>query len=302
MWWKMPQGKLGQLELTDQPLELLNGRLTIRMPADAKLEARRENIMSASESAEEESRIVLDAGDERLVVMAYELFKTAGKDFQKQVKKMVDSWAMDGVTIEARKGRGFLISPAKLDLDKTAVLVLSVVMNHEDSLVQLLEFFVNPKAGADASGCARLCRSIAATIALGGRVLDLKGRPREIGSFTAVVPNGYVLTAQPGPDFAVYRLHRVVPLGAPGSQFGVYIGDFPSYHHEHENAKFTKLKGQLLGADVEWHVWSAEKVVHHEVIVPYSSAGGRMLHIFLSSSGTPDITEMHEIAESLKHR
>jgi hypothetical protein len=298
----MAQGKLGQLELTDQPLELLNGRLTIRMPADARVEARRENIMSAAESADEESRIVLDVGEERLVVMAYELFKTASKYFEKQVKKMVGTWAMDGATIEARKGRGYLISPEKLDLAKTAVLVLCVVINNEYSLVQLVEFFVNPKAGADASGCVRLCRSIAATIATGGKMLEFKGGPRKIGTFTAVVPDGYVLTAQPGPDFAVYRLHKVVPLGAPSSQFGVYIGDFPSYHHEHENVKLTKLKGQLLGADVEWHVWSAEKVVHHEVIVPFTSEGGRMLHIFLSSSSAPDITEMHVIAESLKHK
>jgi hypothetical protein len=298
----MAQGKLGQLELSNKPLELLNGRLMIRMPADAKLEARHENIMSAAESAEEESRIVLDAGEERLVVMAYELFNLAGKDFEKQVRRMVGTWAMYGATIEARKGRGFLISPAKLDLDKTAVLVLVVVMNHEDGLVQLVEFFVNPKAGADMSGCVKLSRTIAATIAPGGKVLDLEGGPREIGAFMVVVPDGYAVTAQPGPDFAIYRLHKVVPLGEPSSQLGVYVGDYPSYHHEHEEVKFTKLKGQLLGADVEWHVWSAEKIVHHEVIAPYTSADGRMLHIFLSSSSTHDITEMHAIAESLKHK
>lgn len=177
MWCKMAQGKLRQLELVDWPLKLLNGRLTIRMPAGAKLEARHENIMSAAESAEEESRVVLDAGDERLIVMAYELLRTASKDFERQVKKMVDTWEMGGARIEARESRGFLISPAKLDLHKTAVPVLSVVMNHEDGLVQLLGFFVNRKAGADAAGCVKLARSIAATIAPGDKVLNLKGGP-----------------------------------------------------------------------------------------------------------------------------
>ncbi|WXG42719.1 MAG: hypothetical protein WED04_01225 [Promethearchaeati archaeon SRVP18_Atabeyarchaeia-1] len=298
----MAQGKLRQLELVDRPLKLLNGRLTIRMPAGAKLEARHENIMSAAESAEEESRVVLDAGDERLIVMAYELLRTASKDFERQVKKMVDTWEMGGARIEARESRGFLISPAKLDLHKTAVPVLSVVMNHEDGLVQLLGFFVNRKAGADAAGCVKLARSIAATIAPGDKVLNLKGGPREIGAFTALVPDGYALTAQPGLDFTVYRLQKVVPLGAPSSQLGVYIGDHPSYHHEREKVRFTKPKEQLLGADVEWHVWSAKKTMHHEVVVPYPSAGGRMLHIFLSSSSAPDIAEMHAIAESLRHK
>jgi hypothetical protein len=98
----------------------------------------------------------------------------------------------------------------------------------------------------------------------------------------------------------VHRFQKVVPLGTPSSQLGVYNGDFPSYHHERENAKFTRLKGKLLGVDVEWHVWSAKKTVHHEVIFPYHSAGGRMLHIFLSSSSGGDIAEMHAIAESLR--
>jgi hypothetical protein len=295
----MAQGKLGRLKLSDQPLGLLDGRLTIRMPADAKLEARHENIMSAAESATEESRVVLDAGNERLVVMAYELFKTTGEDFEKQVRKMVDKWHMDGATIEVHEGRGFLISPATLDLHKTSIPVLYAVMNQEDSLIQLVQFFINRKAGADAAGCVALARSIAATIAPGSKVLHLEGGPREIGTFTAVVPDGYVLTAQPGPDFVVYRLHKVVPLGAPSSQFGVYIGNFPSYHHERERVKFTKLKGKLLGVDVEWHAWSAEETVHHEVIFPYHSAGGIMLHIFLSSSSAADTSEMHAIAESL---
>jgi hypothetical protein len=295
----MGQGGLGQLELADRPLELLSGRLTIRMPAEAKLEARHENIMSAPESAEEESRVVLDAGDERLVVMAYELFRAIGKDFEGQVKKMVGTWEMVGAKIERRESGGFLISPAKLDLHQTAILVLCVVTSHQDGLIQLVEFFVNRKAGADAAGCAKLVHSIAATIALGDKVLDLNSGPRKIGAFTALVPAGYALTTQRGPDFMVYRLQKVVQLGEQSSQLGVYVGDHPSYHHEHEKVKFTKLKGKLVGADLEWHVWAAKKVWHREVIAPHPSTGGRMLHVFLASSSAPDIAEMQAIAESL---
>ena len=40
-----------------------------------RLEARREDIMLAAESAEQESRVILDAGDERFVVMVYELLR-----------------------------------------------------------------------------------------------------------------------------------------------------------------------------------------------------------------------------------
>jgi hypothetical protein len=295
----MVEGKLGQLKLAEQMLDLLNGRLTIRMPPGARLEARREDIMSAAESAEQESRVILDAGDERLVVMVYELFETAGKDFEKQVRKMVDTWEMGSTAIVAREGGGFLISPAKLNVRKTTIPVLFVVMSHKDGLVQLVQFFVNHKAGADAAGCTKLARSVAATIALGSKVLDLKGGQRKIGRFTATVPDGYALTTQRGPDFVVYRLQKVVPLGASSSQFGVYIGGHPGYHHEHEKVKFSKLKEQLLGTEVEWHIWSSGSTIHHEVIVPSSSDAGTMFHIFLTSSSTSDITQMQAIAESL---
>src|SRR5512136_940564 len=67
-------GELGKLPLADRPIQLLGGRLTVRMPAAARVEPRQRSIMSAAESGEEETRVVLDAGPERLVLLASELF------------------------------------------------------------------------------------------------------------------------------------------------------------------------------------------------------------------------------------
>ena len=50
-------------------------------------------IMAAPESAEHETRVVFDAGDERLVLMANEAFAFAGDDFEKEVKEWVARWA-----------------------------------------------------------------------------------------------------------------------------------------------------------------------------------------------------------------
>lgn len=47
--------------------------------------------MSADAPAENETRVVLDAGEERLVVMANDLFATAGDDFVSSVKAELGS-------------------------------------------------------------------------------------------------------------------------------------------------------------------------------------------------------------------
>ena len=60
-----------RLTLSEKPIELLGGRLSVRMPQGPKIMARSFNIMSAPESEEHETRVVFDAGQERLVLMAH---------------------------------------------------------------------------------------------------------------------------------------------------------------------------------------------------------------------------------------
>ena len=81
-------GELGKLTLQDKPLELLGGRVLMMMPEGAKVEPRKAaNIMGADPSADAEGRIVLDAGSERLVLMAQETFQWADKNFKEVIEK-----------------------------------------------------------------------------------------------------------------------------------------------------------------------------------------------------------------------
>ena len=85
-------GELGKAKLSEKPIEVLGGRLSIRMPQGAKKEARPFDIMSAPESEEHETRVVFDAGQERLVLMVHESFAFAGDDFEKDVRDWVAKW------------------------------------------------------------------------------------------------------------------------------------------------------------------------------------------------------------------
>ena len=86
-------GELGKATLSNKPIEVLGGRLMVRMPLGGKTVARSFDIMSAPESEEHETRVVFDAGQERLVLMAHENFAFAGDDFEKDVREWVAKWS-----------------------------------------------------------------------------------------------------------------------------------------------------------------------------------------------------------------
>jgi len=84
--------ELGKLSPGKVATDLLGGRLRIRMPKNAKVEARGRSIMAALEAVTEETRVVLNAGKERLVLMAWEMFALAGDDLAKAVRADIASW------------------------------------------------------------------------------------------------------------------------------------------------------------------------------------------------------------------
>ena len=85
-------GELGKAKFSEHSIEVLGGRLTVRMPQGAKTEARLFDIMSAPESEEHETHVIFDAGQERLVLMVHECFAFAGNDFEKDVRDWVTKW------------------------------------------------------------------------------------------------------------------------------------------------------------------------------------------------------------------
>ncbi len=146
-------GKLGPLQPTGK-IDLLAGRLVIRMPAEARLEARRASIMAAPTAAADESRVVLDAGPERLVLMANELFALAGPRLEETVKKeAAEQWSGKDASFSverlAVKGlQVFALLPSALKVRGDAALVLAAYVGSPDGTVQLLRLFVNPPGAA----------------------------------------------------------------------------------------------------------------------------------------------------------
>ena len=142
----------------------------------------------------------------------------------------------------------------------------------------------------------------------GRRRLSWKSGPRSfpgVGSDRLVItaPEGFVATIQQGPDFAVYRLRKLSPLGQPPSSCGIYLGSNPDYQYRQTEAppdKVTPLKGKLFGKKAERQTWSAANRATSETIVPYPKGNGMAVHVFCSAGSPEEVTALRAVAETLR--
>jgi hypothetical protein len=314
-------GELGKLALDKKPVDLLGGRLTMRFPAGAKIEARRASIMAAPEAAQHETRAVLEKGSEKLVVMSFEFFALVGADFEQQVRKELVQlkgkggapYAIAPLATADPKLRAIAATAPNLDPERKAALVLGAFLAHPDGTVQYVGFFVNPEAGKDAAGCTALVKRMAATLAPGTRALpraagvrslDVLARDTEL---QATVPAGWVATVQPGPDFIVHHLRKLTAYGTPGLAIGVYVGGHPSYQHRQTDGpapQVTVSKGKLFGKDVEWQQWTRgtgkDATTTQEAIAPLPGNARLNVHVFATVANAALLKELQPILATLK--
>lgn len=324
--------------LKDAPaLSLLSDRLSLRMPKGARVEARPHSIMAADQPNEQETRVMLDAGDERLVVMTYEVFARIpqGKDPESVVRAAMEKDfdpprpTLTPLPLADARTKAWAVVPAAMDKNREAILVLAAYVVHPDGFVQTLSFYVNPasakgegcsgqiraanasnlpKATSDLPGCTALARALASTIAPGPRRLDVAGGERKLqgqyndDTFLAKVPPGTSVTTQKGPDFTVHRVLFPADLGAQQPTLGVYVGGHPSFQYNQVEAKVkpTQKPGKALGQSVTWQVWQVNpERVMAEAITAHPRSQGMKVHVFASAGSEKELAPLLDTAASL---
>jgi hypothetical protein len=232
---------LAQLRVSATRAEVLAGRLVLSVPDQAESHVLQHGIMSAPESDYEQTRIVIDAGEQRMVLMVYEPFACAGPDLEGPAQKLTGHFSMRvrfqrwSLTAPLRALAYFPVVPAK---DQEANSVMGVFVAGSDESVQNLEWYVNLPAASQFDTALRLAKSIARTIAPGTRTLDTTGSERALSAYSrtksvfATIPQAYTVTAQPGPDFIVHCIHKIVTLGNENASIGVYLSNRPSSNRD----------------------------------------------------------------------
>lgn len=293
--------------LSTTPTSLLNGRLTIRLPEGAKIEARPVSVMSAPESDEDETRVVLDAGEERLVVMVHELFGLASDDFERDVRLTVAGWGDKAAQYRFAhaplKGvRAIAVLPAPGSSQETdAVFVRGLFVALPDGTVQTVFVYVNPRAARDHAGCSAAAERILATLAPGPRRLQLDAGKRTLATLSpdaeivVTVPKNIVVTTQNGPDFVVQRLKVVGWLGKSSDMIGFYLGHHPSFEKGEKRAD-----GTLFGKKVVWQARREGRGLEALVSLPRASGPPDYAHVWIIATSDDRLAALKTIAESMK--
>lgn len=295
-----PHGACGGFEsrpLVSAPSKLLGGRLTIRAVEGLEPNPRPYDIMAAPEAEESESRLFLESGDSQLVVFAEELFTRAGPH------PLEDIVASDRYAKDANIGRleldglsAIAVLPKKMVPDHEKAVALRLYVPTVDDLLIRFTFAVTPDVVPTSAGCAHLARSMAETIASGGRKVDLSGGVRKLDAgVTVTLPENVALVAQPGPDFVVYHAYVVATLDAADGTFNVYFGGHPSRPRGAETSE-----GTLLGETVTWIDETSESGARgRQALVEVPGQEGLFMHVFYGAKSPAVLDVFAAMASSL---
>lgn len=305
---------LGQLKPGASATDLLDGRLTIHFPAEAKIEAMQHGIMAAPESNAEQTRTVIDAGGQRMVIMTYELFTSAGRDFKSSVERETAEFPMKVSVQEwplASPLSGYAYFPQTPTQSKEANLVMGLFVARSDRAMQALMVYVNPAGARNFAEASTLAKAICKTVAEGKRMLNSGGGERELSSYSGqkailiTLPQGYVATLQNGVDFVVHHIHKITAFGGIPSTIGIYLGDHPEQHNDYTK----KTSGNIFGKSVDWYEKAVSKndesyLVDDAVVSLGSGLWNRDLpsyaDVFLTAPDPSGMEELRKVASTLR--
>ncbi|MGZ3434346.1 MAG: hypothetical protein ACXVA7_21500 [Isosphaeraceae bacterium] len=300
-------GELGKAALSEKSIEVLGGRLTVRMPQGAKKEARLFDILSAPESEEHETRIAYDAGQERLVLIVHENFAFAGDDFEKDVREWVAEWRgkyrIEPIQLLTKGLRVISVIPLNApdhSRSDDATFVEGTCVRSGDQTIQSLDVYLNAAAEKDLEGCRTIGHRILLSVAPGKKRLRLAAGERRLAfsndlEISIMVPRNTAVTKQVGPDFLVQRLIVLGRLGADSGRIGIYLGVHPDFE-----AGAIRGDGTIFGKRVEWHSLPHGEGLQTLCKPPIPVDLPLMAHVWVQAPNDAQLSVMKQAAESMK--
>jgi hypothetical protein len=300
-------GELGKLVLAREPTEVLGGRLRVNLPASARLESRQPATAPASESAEEESRIVLDAGKEELVVIVHDLFARAGDNFAASVRQEISAsqgalaseYSLHPLRVADPACTAIAVAPREARVQGAVAFLQGAYVALPDGTVLLIHGYVNPEGLEDRAGADALLAGILASASAGPRKLLREAGVRTLeAGLTVTVPADVIFAREAGSTFRVHWLKPMRLLGGPSEGgIGMYLGRQPD--RTRHGVGLPDINGTLLGQDVQWHAWRTDDKTAYgaDVILRMES---EFLHVFMWTADEGRLTAFRAIAESLR--
>lgn len=291
--------------------ELLAGRIKVRLPEGAKVSARPHSVMAAPGSVEEESRVLLVPGKPyaRFVMIVSEVFELGSGNAVADATEFVRADAEERYRVEALPvGAGLeaaaYVPEGRADGEHPS-LVLGALVEAGDASLLSVQFYILPEMKPESATWRAQAKQILGSFAAGPRKLDLSAGETKVplGDQDLVLarPAGFCLTAQPGPDFDVYHLRKVVRSGAPPTTIGVYVGGHPSFQYRQAEppvANVGAVPGTFLGQATSFSEWQPfPNVQRREAIVKVGERD--FVHVFATAAQS-SMPELMTVVSNMK--
>ena len=290
---------------------VLDGRLALRVPAIA--------ADAPGPERNDETRIFVDAGEERLEIRATELFALAGDDFAAAAARVVKSWGRESAAYRVAplplgSGlRGAEVVPAEPDRRPTGAFVRGLFVASADGSVQYLEARANAPGARDFAGADALASNILRSVAPGARSLSRDAAtsrlttPLRAVTVFVDVPEGMGTAFQRERDRTVHRFHAPAGLGENAPSLTITFAKDARYLHDRLSREIrpTTREGTIFGQKVLWHAWSTSRAEtgkqHLEALVTLGTPGEPLTaHVLVLHRADEGADAMRALVESMR--
>jgi len=222
-------------------ISLLNDRFFFAFPDSAKNIARGADIMSADPNMNDETRVIYDIGDKRMVFFAQELYITCKENLEK--KLAAESTADYPFSVKTIYSKDSVLcvsmTPSKFDNNQSAILINSLVIKNADNSLSKLSVYLNPKALADKPTFDKITEQVFSSFRKGNRRLQLAAHTETfvvLGTKTRMevkLPANYVVRIDKKYDFEVYKVKKITDYSeTDNADLTIYFGFYPSFFNK----------------------------------------------------------------------
>lgn len=295
------------------PLPVLNGKAVFSFPKNAKNLQREVDIMSADRNANEETRIMLDIKDMRLVFFVQELF-ALGEDrlFEKISADNQKDGLVSRVLTDQNNLYSILSTPTSWDSTQNAILLNSLIVRTPDNTLFRVYALINPAAFKWKNQFQKLSEKVFQSLAPGTRQINLAARGEDhpvFGTdkwFHFQLPQNYVITSDQKYDFQVFNLRKYRPYSDTNwTNLTLYTGYHPHANYRDygfRESDLEKQTGTFLGKPVNWFFFHIpdEHLFCREQIIPCNELQEDLLiHISQTSNLESALSELEQLVEKI---
>ena len=299
----------------DNKQSILNDKAFFYFPTEAKNEKRGVDIMSADPNENEETRIVFDNGDMRLVFFAQELFILADNDLFQTISKQNEKAQLKTKILADKDSLlSILSTPTKFDSTKNAILINSLIIKTQDNTLFKISAYINPSSFKLKDQYQKLTEDVFNTLTKGTRKSNLFARKEKFDIFgtkkslTFNLPQNYCVTVDQQYDFQVFKFHRYQTItDTTWVQLIIYNGNHPSmvysdYGFSEKDSQ--KTKGKFLDKNIDWLFFDIDQQGFYDKeqkVTCNNIEKGLIFHIAMLSNKKELIDDLTEMVETIEY-